>query len=100
MPPGTEVRGLESRDYSFLAPGMPQTVRVTTDPTYHEENSESAELWSPGNPFCEGPELLPETAGVPADVTLKDLLERRRGRARESQRLVMAWPAWQGGRGS
>ena len=34
------------------------------DPTYYEENSESVELWSPGNPFFETPEGWPE-AGRP-----------------------------------
>lgn len=55
---------------------MPQAIRVTTDPAYYEENTESVELWSPGNPFFEAPDLVPDTADVPAGVTLKDLLER------------------------
>ena len=76
MPPGTEVRPMRTREYSLLAPGMRWPIRVTTDPAYYEENSESVELWSPGNPFFEAPELLPDTAAVPAGVTLKDLLER------------------------
>ena len=76
MPPGTEVRALGPREYSLLAPGMQQPIRVTTDPAYYEENSESVELWSPGNRFFEAPELLPNTADVSVGVTLKDLLER------------------------
>ena len=76
MPPGTEVRALGPREYSRLAPGMQLPIRVTTDPAYYEENSESVELWSPGNPFFEAPELLPDTADLPAGVTLRDLLGR------------------------
>ena len=76
MPPGTEVRALGPREYSLLAPGMQQPIRVTTDPAYYEDNSESVELWSPGNPFFEAPELLPDTADISVGVTLKDLLER------------------------
>ena len=76
MPPGTDVRPMGPREYSLLAPGMPQPVRVTTDPAYYEENADSVELWSPGNPFFEAPEHLPETADLPADTTLGDLLER------------------------
>ena len=34
---------------------MRQPIRVTTDPEYYEENSESVELWSPGNLFVEAP---------------------------------------------
>ena len=76
MPPGTEVRPMGPREYSLLAPGMQQPIRVTTDPAYYEENSESVELWSPGNPFFEAPALLPDTDDVPAGVRLKDLLEQ------------------------
>ena len=76
MPPGTEVRPMGPREYSLLAPGMQQPIRVTTDPAYYEENSESVELWSPGNPFFEAPALLPDTDDVPAGVRLKCLLEQ------------------------
>ena len=76
MPPGTEVRALGPREYSLLAPGMQQPIRVTTDPAYYEENSESVELWSPGNGFFRAPELLPDAADVVVGVTLKELLER------------------------
>lgn len=35
-------------------PGMPGAIRVTTYPTYYEENPENIEPWSPRNPFPEG----------------------------------------------
>ncbi len=76
MPPGAEVRPMRTREYSLQAPGMPRPVRVTTDPAYYEDNSDSVELWSPGNPFFEAPELVPESADVPIGSTLNDLLER------------------------
>ena len=76
MPPGTQIQPLEPREYSLLAPGMPVSIRVTTDAAYYEENSNSVELWSPGNPFFTGPDLLPKTGDLPAYATLKDLLER------------------------
>ena len=41
-----------------------------------EENTESVELWSPGNPFFMPPDFLPDSDDVPAGVTLADLLER------------------------
>ena len=75
MPRGTEVQPMRTREYSLLAPGMRQSVRVTTDPAYYEENSESVELWSSGNPFFQARELLP-AAEVPEGATLQDLLER------------------------
>ena len=75
MPPGTQVEPMGQREYSLLAPGMQEAIRVTTDPGYYEENSDSLELWSPGNPFFEQPESLPDI-DLPAGVSLKDLLER------------------------
>ena len=75
MPPGTEVRPMRTREYSLLAPGMRQPIRVTTDPEYYEENSESVELWSPGNPLFKAPEDLPGTDEIPVDTTLKAILE-------------------------
>lgn len=77
MPPGIEVQPLGSREYGLLAPGMQEPIRVTTDTTYYEENSESVELWSPGNPLFTEPEMLPDDDETPdARATLKDLLER------------------------
>ncbi len=74
--PGTEVRPMGPREYSFLAPGMPEPIRVTTDPAYYEANSESVELWSPGNPFFRAPDDLPAAPAVPEAATLRDILER------------------------
>ena len=50
MPPGTEIRPMRPREYSLLAPGMKEPLRVTTDPDYYEENTDSVEFWSPGQP--------------------------------------------------
>ena len=76
MPPGTDVQPLRPREYSLLAPGMAEPVRVTTDTAYYEENSESVELWSPGNPFFTAPEMLPDNEEPAGHETLKDILER------------------------
>jgi len=56
MPPGVEVQPMGPREYSLAAPGMRETLRVTTDPAYYEEHSESLELWSPGSPLFNAPE--------------------------------------------
>ncbi len=76
MPPGTEVQPMRPREYSLLAPGMDEPVRVTTDAAYYEENSESMELWSPGNPVFTAPEMLADEEEPPACATLRALLER------------------------
>lgn len=78
MPPGTDVQPLGRREYGLLAPGMAQRLRVTTDPAYYEENAESVELWSPGNPLFNPPDFLaPAPAG---DKRLKDILDREEPR--------------------
>ena len=56
MPPGVEVTPMGRREYKLAAPGMRKAIRVTTDPAYYEEHSESLELWSPGNPLFQPPE--------------------------------------------
>ena len=75
MPQGTQVRALGEREYALRAPGMSQELRVTTDPEYYEEHSESVELWSPGNPLFTAPGIIGEAHGVEAGSTLDTLLD-------------------------
>jgi hypothetical protein len=51
LPPGIDIQPLGHREYGLTAPGMSKPVRVTTDAAYYDENPESVELWSPGNPL-------------------------------------------------
>ena len=74
MPPGTDVQPLAPREYGLLAPGMGERLRVTTDPMYYEEHAESVELWSPGNPLFNAPELLAASEALPEKKTLTDFL--------------------------
>ena len=75
MPPGTDIQPMGHREYGLLAPGMDERVRVTTDPAYYEEHAESVELWSPGNPLFNAPELLSRADENPSHKTLKDILD-------------------------
>ena len=50
LPPGHENRGSLGKDYSYTAPGLKKPIRVTTDPEFYTEHSDSVELWSPGAP--------------------------------------------------
>lgn len=54
---------------------MAEPADVTTDGAHYEENSESVELWSPGNLYFAAPELLPDDDNSRSTATLKDLLE-------------------------
>lgn len=58
MPAGVEVQPMGAREYSLTAPGMREALRVTTDPAYYEDHSESMELWSPGNPLFQAPDRV------------------------------------------
>lgn len=55
-PPGIHVSGMAQREYSYLAPGMNQAVRITTDS--YQEHTESVELWSPGSPVFPVPDVV------------------------------------------
>lgn len=63
LPPGVTVKiGLGSKDAAYLAPGLPQPVRVTTDPEYYDQHCDSVELWSPGSPLFPQLAMIPEPA--------------------------------------
>ena len=76
LPPGSNAQPLGPREYGLLAPGMRARLRVTTDPAYYAEHSESVELWSPGNPLFRTPDYLPPAIALPDGATLAALLER------------------------
>ena len=74
MPPGTSVQPMGLREYGLRGPGMNQPVRVTTDPGYYDQHAESIELWSPGNPLFQPPDLLTEVDEPKPGQTLNDIL--------------------------
>lgn len=51
LPTGIQSKQTGSKDFAYLQPGMSQPIRVTTDPDFYDEHSDSVELWSPGNPL-------------------------------------------------
>ncbi len=75
MPPGTDVRSLGHREYSLLAPGMTEPLRVTTDPQYFEAHADSVEFWSPGSPLFVAPEFAARHDHTPSVGSLKDVLD-------------------------
>jgi hypothetical protein len=78
LPPGIEIHAMGAREYSYLSPGMPEHLRVTTDAAYYEEHSESVELWSPGNPLFPTVEIAADGALSPPDRSIRELLLDRR----------------------
>ena len=71
LPPGIEVIPMGHREYGFRQPGFVQAVRVATDPAYYEQNADSVELWSPGNPTFPVPE---DAIDQPLGATLTEVL--------------------------
>ncbi|HEX2839934.1 SNF2-related protein [Hyphomicrobium sp.] len=78
LPAGIEASALGRREYRFRQPGMGRDVRVTTDPSYYDQNADSVELWSPGNPaFPDVNAML--NSNLTSDVlTLAQLLQTKR----------------------
>jgi hypothetical protein len=74
-PAGIHVNGMAQREYSYLAPGMSQPVRITTDPEFYQEHTESVELWSPGNPIFPMPEVLAGVGDLPPHCSVGKLLD-------------------------
>lgn len=74
-PVGIHVNGMAQREYSYLAPGMSQPVRITTDPEFYQEHTESVELWSPGNPVFPMPEVLAGAEDLPPNCSVGKLLD-------------------------
>ncbi len=76
MPSDVEIEPMGRREYSLRAPGMTESVRVTTDPEYFEQHAEDMELWSPGNLLFQAPELTQDSEPEPpAGTTLKEILD-------------------------
>lgn len=74
LPPGVTVEATGAKDFAYLAPGMAHPVRVTTNPQYYDQHSDSVELWSPGCPLFPSPD--PTLAWESdATVTHPDFLE-------------------------
>lgn len=54
LPNGVEVRQFSSHEFVWSEPGLPEPIRITTDPDFYEGHPESVEFWTPGNPLFPG----------------------------------------------
>jgi hypothetical protein len=72
-PPGLEASGLGPREYAFQQPNLLHKVRISTDPAYYEQNADTVEFWSPGNPTFPPSTIGPEPFQV---RTLAELLQQ------------------------
>jgi hypothetical protein len=74
LPPGLSVRPLNPREYALRLPGMIEELRISTDPHYVEEHPDNVELWSPGNPLFQPPDLVAEPKDLPSGNPIRTLL--------------------------
>jgi superfamily II DNA or RNA helicase len=51
LPPGCSATRIGVCDFKWTQPGLDQELRITCDPQYYEDNSDSCELWVPGSPL-------------------------------------------------
>jgi hypothetical protein len=51
LPPGCSARSIGTYDFAWTQPGLDQELRITCDPQYYDDNSDSCELWVPGSPL-------------------------------------------------
>ena len=51
LPPGCAARPIGHDDFAWSQPGLEKEHRITCDPHYYGDNSESCELWAPGSPL-------------------------------------------------
>lgn len=48
IPPHTRMRRIQKSEFGLANATLPEEIRVTTDPDYYAEHSDSVEFWSPG----------------------------------------------------
>jgi hypothetical protein len=83
LPPGIEVSPMRAREYAFRQSGLREQARVSTDPTYYEQNADTVELWSPGNP------TFPELASAFPTPIYWDERSLRRNRANRRRAFLI-----------
>jgi hypothetical protein len=66
-----------AREYSYLAPGMRESIRVTTDADYYEQHADSVELWSTGNPIFPTPDVTVPAGVASSELSIRELLAGR-----------------------
>lgn len=74
LPDGVSVQQLGSQEFSYRSPDQLAPIRVTTDPDFYQDNPESTEFWTPGNPLFPAPPDDIELSGHDSASRLGDLL--------------------------
>jgi hypothetical protein len=51
LPPGCSATRIGKFEFKWTQPGLGQEARITCDPNYYEDNSDSLKLWVQGSPL-------------------------------------------------
>jgi hypothetical protein len=62
LPPGCSATRIGKCDFKWIQPGLDEELRITCDPQYYEDNSDSVELWVPGSPLF--PDAIARQLGI------------------------------------
>jgi hypothetical protein len=73
-PPGLSLRPLAGREYALLLPGLNAEVRVSTNSEFVEQHAENVELWSPGSPLFQPPQLIDGAEPPTTQSSIRELL--------------------------
>lgn len=74
LPRGVIVQQLGSQEFSYRASDQLDPIRVTTDQDFYQDNPESTEFWTPGNPLFPAPPDDMELSDHDSASRLGDLL--------------------------
>ena len=72
LPPGCGAHRIGSRDFAWTQPGLQQDLRITCDPAYYDEHSESCELWVHGSSLFPLHQQAAELAGRDGDACSRE----------------------------
>ncbi len=78
LPAGAAAKIVSLKEAFWDGPAADATVRVTTDPDYYEQHSDSVELWSPGSPAFGARVTESSQTGFENAATLSELLDAYR----------------------
>jgi len=74
LPPGCSATRIGKCDFKWTQPGLDQELRITCDPGYYEDHSDSVELWVPGSPLF--PESISKQLALSASVADRQRFEQ------------------------
>lgn len=80
---GTKARAgaspILNHDFTWTQPGQEHGLRVTCDPTYFDDHSDSCELWVPGSPLIPLQQVTELVGDEPAPVSRSEFEQALRG---------------------